>query len=626
MKQIRQLYFKAKKTAQKLHNIIAGTVWFDCDDEDEVDARATLAIKSAGYKRSDFFKPVRVDHLVVDDMPLEGVFDTKFCERYGLAEDGKSWILPALTPAPDPVPESDEAGTAVSAGGTDTSGTDASADAGAVSGDAAALPAYEFNVNGEPMSEVEKKMLQPVAGMSDRHRILSQFILEDEFSHRVSPEQLADIQRTEMDMANGYIQDMLLACNNVPAVRELDTPNLWQFTDAVKRVFSQDKRHPVNTLVNFAKAFTETDSNDRDLLIKEWCEGRRVSRVEHVTMPETSNDDTAPAQAGTKTAVTERPRRSEKPTHRTINHEIGCGLYDGELDLHNLREPLAFAKRIMTKDREDWKVWSATINCIPGILNYDRQTIIEMVRKAPTPTYHSAALRREWCDSYLRAWGRLDPDWGQSAAVKTAESHEDVCADIRKAGKRLREIESGIGINEEKQTIQGELADEPSAPESVEPASTEHQQNTQPLDAEASVENDKKRREQVSEQLAAERGDFVPGISDPGDPKWVHSDYGSSNEVEKEEKEETPSDVVSGSPALPEPSAPKNGSETPSAAPEGTQSAILENLQKNHLVLTQILACLLRAEKGRRKEVAAVRGMLTMLSDVETGGGENHGE
>ncbi|EDA0417448.1 hypothetical protein F9D81_15820 [Salmonella enterica] len=100
MKNIKQMVFYAKKSIQKLRGIIAGTIWFDNDDQDEIDALSTLAIKKAGFKRSDFFKPVRVDHLVVDDMPAEGVFDTAFCDRYKLAEDGKSWLAACGTTEP----------------------------------------------------------------------------------------------------------------------------------------------------------------------------------------------------------------------------------------------------------------------------------------------------------------------------------------------------------------------------------------------------------------------------------------------------------------------------------------------------------------------------------------------
>ncbi|HAG1962642.1 TPA: hypothetical protein G8R56_000772 [Salmonella enterica] len=56
------------------------------------------------------------------------------------------------------------------------------------------------------------------------------------------------------------------------------------------------------------------------------------------------------------------------------------------------------------------------------------------------------------------------------------------------------------------------------------------------METESSVaDDDQTLRERFGEQLAAERGDFVPGISDPNDPKWVHNDYSASNQGEKEE-------------------------------------------------------------------------------------------
>ncbi|EID9455005.1 hypothetical protein LCK87_004883, partial [Salmonella enterica] len=222
MKNITQLVFKAKKGAIAKGVPPEGTAWFDNDDPDEVDALSTLAIKAAGFKRSDFFKPVRVDHLVVDDMPAEGVFDTAFCERYKLAEDGKSWLLPvaqtestdsgtgensdsiseghtnenatdntdsgdttraasntstdtgaaiAATAAADSDSATDTAGSANAAANTSTEGVDAETTTTATD----ELPAWEFNVNGERMADVEKEMQQPVVGMDARHRILSQF-------------------------------------------------------------------------------------------------------------------------------------------------------------------------------------------------------------------------------------------------------------------------------------------------------------------------------------------------------------------------------------------------------------------------------------------------------------------
>ncbi|EMD3064458.1 hypothetical protein VQ247_004836, partial [Salmonella enterica] len=42
----------------------------------------------------------------------------------------------------------------------------------------------------------------------------------------------------------------------------------------------------------------------------------------------------------------------------------------------------------------------------------------------------------------------------------------------------------------------------------------------------------------VGKQLAAARGEYVEGISDPSDPKWVRDDYSASNKGEKTENED----------------------------------------------------------------------------------------
>lgn len=518
MKNIRQLYFKAKKSAQKLYGINAGTIHrLVGDDPDEDDALDTLAIKKAGFKRSDFFKPVRVNHLVVDDMPAEGVFDTAFCDRYKLAEDGKSWLLPAAQEEIDSTSAKVEQN---ASGAISTEGQDNGPEG------------LGYNVNGEPMADVIKKMDWPVVEMSLPMRWMAQMGRSTKTLH-LNPEEYGRVMgmtAPQDDDAAPLLNNinLLLAGDLAAELDKLDLHHLHRLVMAVEKVASTDKRLGLHLLCRFVRAWLDTEETCRDWLVREWCEGRRVSRVEHVPLPEPKSAEPA--------KVAGRQHRSQKRTYRRLNHEIGCALYDGDLDLNNLRPAISFSKRIIAEDREDWKAWSATISCIPGILNYTSQTIVDMVRKAPAAVHNgSAALRREWCECYLSTRGQMDPDRAADVSVKTAESHKDVLAGIRKAGKRLREIESGIAIDEEIQTAQGGLADAPSATESVEQTSSEHHQNSQSLDVKASVERGTSLREKVSEQLAAGRGEFVEGISDPNDPKWVHNDYSTSNQGEKEE-------------------------------------------------------------------------------------------
>ncbi|ECW1079425.1 hypothetical protein F3U23_02395 [Salmonella enterica] len=576
MKNITQLVFRPKKSAIAKGVARPGTIWFDNDDQDEIDALSTLAIKEAGFKRSDFFKPIRVDHLVVDDMPEEGVFDTAFCDRYKLAEDGKSWLLPAAQPksgdsdttdtsnqeqgnedATSITDSGDTASAASSDTGTttaadsdsaaDTAGsadteTDASTESpGAETVDGEELPAYAYNVNGEPLADVEKSMLHPVATLSERHRILSQFILEDKFSHQITPEQLAEVIRLELDVSDNYIQDMLLATRNAPGIHKFNTPDLWKYTDSFKKVFARDKRHPLSRKINFAQAFGDAHPIDRGLLVQEWIKGNYISRVEKSGAISASTSAAPEPQkiSATKADVAASDKPATKTTYKAIDIRIGRALAKGAVTYPITARDVEQGKAIVEADGEEFKRWSATYRITENIQFYDEKTHIEMIRQAPREVVTgSPELRRAYVDNYLAAYGTLDPDQMVFMPKQAPVEHEENMERVRKAGKNLRDIAAGrFNCDEEKpqSTSEDVLADEPAAPETVEPDTTERHQDTQSPDSTLPVESDKTPREQFSEQLAADRGDFVPGISDPSDPKWVHNDYSASNEGEKTE-------------------------------------------------------------------------------------------
>ncbi|EBU0330046.1 hypothetical protein JGW37_003130 [Salmonella enterica] len=557
MKNITQLVFKAKKGAIAKGVPPEGTAWFDNDDPDEVDALSTLAIKAAGFKRSDFFKPVRVDHLVVDDMPEEGVFDTAFCERYKLAEDGKSWLLPVAQT------ESTDSGTgensdSISEGhtnenATDNTDTDGSTDTTTDTSDEGVgtetvttatdeSPAREFNVNGERMADVEKEMQQPVAGMDNRHRILSQFILEDKFSHSITPEQLAEVSRLELDVSDNYIQDMLLATRNAPAIHKLNTPDLWKYTDSFKKVFARDKRHPLSRMINFNQAYADAHPIDRGLLVKEWIKGNDVSRIEKSGTTSTSAVPEPQKTSVTKANAAISGKPATKTTYKTIDTRIGIALIRGEITFPITAKVVEQGRSIVEADGEEFKRWSATYRVTENIQFYDEKTHIVMIRQAPRDVVMGEPeLRRAYVDNYLIAYGKLDPEQIVFMPKRAPVGHEENQERVRKAGKNLRDMAAGkFNCNEEETQPTDTLADEPAESESVEQDTTEHHQDSQQVETESSVadDGDQDIREKFSEQLAAGRGDFVPGISDPSDPKWVRDDYSASNKGEKTENED----------------------------------------------------------------------------------------
>lgn len=523
-------------------------------------SRLAIAIDNAGFDEADFKKPVRINFPVENDIPPEGVFDTRFCINRELGgPDGKTLML--IPDAASVIKSSDQTGTVddidtttgeAPEDHTENFGNDDNPDT------PDNLPAYAYNVNGELMEDVEKEMLQPVAGMNERHRLLSQFLLEDKFSHRVTPELYAEISRLDLDQSNNYIQDMLLACHNVPGIQKLDTQNLWKFTDAFKRIFPQNKRHTLHFMMNFTQAFVDTDYIDRGLLVKAWLKGNRVSCI---------NRTPSGANAGGGILTD----RGEGFVHdkASLSRDVATGVLarSMDVDIYNLHP--AHAKRvdeIIAENKPPFSVFLDKLTAMPGGMDYSRAIVVASVKEAPIGIEAIPARVTEYLNRVLTETDHANPD--------------PLIVDIA-CGRTSQPMPMTGSANddEEKPQPTGVLADEPAAPETVEQNATESHPDTQPLDDEPQVDPvdtayQKIRAElhearanippknpvDVGKQLAAARGEYVEGISDPNDPKWIHESYRTtSNDGEKQEVEtsgnmlvqETDSDKNQAGDALP---------------------------------------------------------------------------
>ncbi|EEO8062676.1 exodeoxyribonuclease VIII, partial [Salmonella enterica] len=518
-------YYKVKnESARKRLGFKAGFFWCTAKKQSLALSRGELAMDAAGFDEADFARPVRVHFPVENDIPPEGVFDSKFCEnREPGGEDGKTLTL---IPGAASAVKSDETERA----------------------DGAVTPAGENGMQ-ESHNPPANPQLTVVATLPFRHRVLAQYIGDGEYLYHVDTDQKKEIACLEMDTQNTTVQNLILAAENVESFKKAIEHDIHKAVNAYKQIFPVDGKVPeLCTTIKFFKEWFSAEHINRGLLVKEWAERlkNKPAPVKKTGPHKVIVDDVNKP---------ERPRRSEKPTHRTINYELACGFCE-ELDLNNLRPAMDFAKRIIAEDREDWKRMSMTVGIIPDIKGYDRQTIIDLVRKAPKAVHNgNPDLRRTWCESFLAVHGVRDPDWYEYVPDNTPTPHEENAARLRQAGKCLRDIEAGrFQCDEEKQQPRGELADEPATPEAVEQDTTEHHPDPQPLENEPPVSQTEagyqkiraelhearknippKNPVDVGKQLAAARGEYVEGISDPNDPKWVHNNYSASNQGEKEE-------------------------------------------------------------------------------------------
>ncbi|EAO8776354.1 exodeoxyribonuclease VIII [Salmonella enterica] len=514
--------------ARKRLGIKAGFFWTTAKKLSVAVSRCIAAMDDKGFDEDDFKKPVRVNVPVVNDLPPEGVFDTEFCNRYEKGgEDGKTMML---IPGAAPADQFHEQTSADDDSSSDTASTDTPADSDDTAGDP--LPAYAYNVNGELMSEVEKDMSQPVSGLALPLRYLAQCDT-DSVQHQITPERLRELHLLEMDPDNRTGSILLALQNRKAQLEKLDTKNLHSLVSYIGKVFPKGKQPQLNDLINFIDAVVSTEHIDRGLLVKEWVKGNYVPCI---------NRTPSGANAGGGILTD----RGEGFVHdkASLARDVAMGVLarSMDLDIYNLHQ--AHAKRvdeIVADNKPPFDVFCKAFLNMPGGMDYSRAIVVASVKEAPIGIEAIPARVTEYLNRVLTETDHASPD--------------PLIVDIA-CGRTSQPMPMTGSANddEEKPQPTGELADEPATPEAVEQGTTEHHQDPQPLENEPPVSQTEagyqkiraelhearknippKNPVDVGKQLAAARGEYVEGISDPNDPKWVHNNYSASNQGEKEE-------------------------------------------------------------------------------------------
>ncbi|EAO3447001.1 PD-(D/E)XK nuclease-like domain-containing protein [Salmonella enterica] len=422
---------KAKKSSGQKDAVL----W--CSDDFEA-ANATLdylLIKS-GAKLKDYFKAVATNFPVVNELPPEGELSLTFCDYYQLAKDNMTWTqIPGVT-----LPSSEAAAAARQhiVDGVDT-------ETGEV------LEDHTENFGNESNSPAQATAPAPeltvVATMPLRHRVLAQYIGEGEYLYHVDASHKKEILRLEMDTDNSYVQNLLLAAENVEAFKKAIEHDIHKIVNAVKKVFPVDGKTPeLATVIQFLKTWFETEHIDRGLLVKEWAKGNRVSAIQRT-------ESGANAGGGNKT---DRNPDYEH-TLDTLDVEIAMATLPMDFNIYELPGSVyRRAKEIVKKKESPFKEWSAALRATPGILDYSRAAIFALIRSAHPEFYHYP--------------GRLQ---GYINANLTETDHENPAEEALTTARHTPEKDAV---------------------------------------------------EEANRQLAAARGDYVEGISDPNDPKWVKTE------------------------------------------------------------------------------------------------------
>ncbi|MDM3403988.1 PD-(D/E)XK nuclease-like domain-containing protein [Citrobacter sp. Cb019] len=573
-------FFYVVKATQKSGKQDA-VIWFTAKSEARAALTLDVELEDAGIETGrgkDYTKPIRTDFPVVDGLPKEGEVDFTWCDRYELQDDGRTWLPKAAgvstsavdapsTPTPTVIVEdataseivpvenrtpavryavhlmidkyqthiTKEQQLAASEMSMDESNTylqnllqvkNDVPEIGELSLNAewkmiqAIKDIFEQGEEHEPeviaafMSDwvnaeagdrnqlvedwrsgkfpllktettsvgdevgPEEQSQQPdqpnlivVATLPFRQRVLAQFIGDGEYLYHIDAGQKNEIVRLEMDTDDTYIQNLLLAAENVEAFKKAIEHDIHKVVNAVKKVFPVDgKKTELATIIQFLTVWFKTDYIDRGLLVKEWSKGNRVTTI---------NRTPSGANAGGGIASD----RKFPQTILGLEHEIALALRarDREFDIYNVPLDIELqANSIMNKmDDPEWLATRERFVSMPGSLDYSRACIIATVKTTPEGLYEDPVKHQEYLNRVLTETDHANPD--------------PLLVDIACGRSSMP-----VPMKQEKVTA-----------------------------------------EEVNKILAVSRGDFVEGISDPNDPKWVHESYNAaSNEEDKTENED----------------------------------------------------------------------------------------
>lgn len=486
---------KAKKSSGE-----PDVVLWASDDFESTCATLDYLIVKSGKKLSSYFKAVATNFPVVNDLPPEGEIDFTWSERYQLSKDSMTWELKSGA-APDDVHHQENAQETEELTGGQEENTLADAH-----GDC-----QDCEVSVSTLRFTQRLLHIFTYAAGDR-----------KYLHHATREQREHITALEMDQENSYVQNLLLAIRGMAEPTTLDNAALLRLTDAIKVVFSITKKHQPYEFKNFISAWLDTEHIDRGLLTKEWRKGNRVSRI-------TRTASGANAGGGNLTD------RGEGFVHdlTSLARDVATGVLarSMDVDIYNLHP--AHAKRIeeiIAENKPPFSVFRDKFITMPGGLDYSRAIVVASVKEAPIGIELIPAHVTEYLNKVLTETDHANPD----------PEIVDIACGRSSAPMPQRVTEEGKQDDEEKPQPSGAMADEQATAETVEPNATEHHQNTQPLDTQSQVnpveaEYQKKLAElhearknipsknpvDADKLLAASRGEFVDGISDPNDPKWV---------------------------------------------------------------------------------------------------------
>lgn len=348
------------------------------------------------------------------------------------------------------------------------------------------------NSDEEDYSNNEEALFN-LAEMSFRTQLLAQYMADERHVYHISIPHRNRLSAMEMDTDNHGVQNLLLTAENILELKKYDMPGLWKFTSAFKSVFPVGKRHELGKQIQFAKLWLETSHIDRGILTREWAAGNYITSI---------NKTDAGANAGGGNKTDRNP--DYQHSLDTLDLEIALATMPMDFDIYNFPASVhRRAKEIVQKKESPFKEWSAALRSTPGILDYSRAAIFALIREASSGITPFPDRLRGYINANLTEHKHDTP----SAETLAKAGH------IPSAAVTLDAINQAIAGGDSSANLETLSSD-------FKAVGTEL------------VKEAQKQRQDANQVLASERGEYVEGISDPTDSKWITEDLTKTRKPE----------------------------------------------------------------------------------------------
>lgn len=313
----------------------------------------------------------------------------------------------------------------------------------------------------DPQTEPENLQVA-VASMSFRRRLLAQY-LTHELVTIADADLIKQIADAETDTDNCYVQNLLLAAENAGEFKDkANDANLSFLCEAIKSIWpSENKKPELNQLISFIRDWWITPHINRGVFVKAWRTGKPCGPIPMKT-----------TDTGTNAGGVGKTDRGDLLEHSldTLDIDIAAALLPMDFDIYAFPRGILQRSKDIVKNKQTmpaFSAWSELLRKSAGILDYSRAAIFALIRQARPEIHLFPSEHLAYISKNLTETDHANPSAELLAAARHLPSPEDESTDV----------------------------------------STEDSL-----------------RDDMSKRLAAGRGEFVEGISDPNDPEWVHED------------------------------------------------------------------------------------------------------